>query len=181
MDQAAASHGRNLDTETLQRLDNHVVHPWENFGGMGEHKRLVIERGEDVHVIDSDGNRMLDGPAGMWCVNAGYGREEIANAIADQAMQLAQRRAFEEGRAGVLDKRSTLYFKAYATEEDQRRDELLLAILGTSGLGWEGEGFSEDELQVARQFLTNKSLTIGGGTTEIQLNVIAKALGLPQS
>jgi acyl-CoA dehydrogenase len=90
-----------------------------------------------------------------------------------------QLRAFEENRAGVLDKRSTLYFKAWATEEDQRRDELLLALLGSAALGWEGEGFSNDELQVARQFLTNKALTIGGGTTEVQLNLIAKALGLP--
>jgi alkylation response protein AidB-like acyl-CoA dehydrogenase len=96
-----------------------------------------------------------------------------------QAMQLAQQRAFEEGRAGVLDKRSTLYFKARVTEEDQRKDELLLAMLGSAALGWEGEGFSDDELQVTRQFLTNKALTIGGGTTEVQLNLIAKALGLP--
>lgn len=98
-----------------------------------------------------------------------------------QAMQLSQQRAFEEGRAGVLDKRSTLYFKAWATEEDQNRDELLLALLGSSTLGWEGEGFSDDELQVCRQFLTNKALTIGGGTTEVQLNLIAKAMGLPSS
>ncbi len=97
-----------------------------------------------------------------------------------QAIQLAQQRAFEEGRAGVLDSRSTLHLKATATEEDQRRDELLLAILGSSALGWEGPGFSDDELQVGRQFLTNKSLTIGGGTTEVQLNLVAKALGLPR-
>jgi acyl-CoA dehydrogenase len=96
-----------------------------------------------------------------------------------QAMQVAQQRAFEEGRAGVLDKRSTLYFKAWATMEDQRRDELLLAILGSNALGWEGEGFNDDELQICRQFLTNKALTLGGGTTEVQLNLIAKALGLP--
>jgi len=97
-----------------------------------------------------------------------------------QAMGLAQQRAFEEGRAGVLDRRSTLYFKAWATEEDKRRDELLLAILGSAALGWEGEAFSEDELQICRQFLMNKALSIGGGTTEIQLNLMAKALGLPQ-
>ena len=108
-------------------------------------------------------------------------RERVTNHLMnDQAIQLSQLRAFEEGRAGVLDKRSTLHFKASATEEDQRRDELLLAILGSAALGWEGEGFSDDEVQVARQFLTNKALTIGGGTTEIQLNLIAKALGLPQ-
>lgn len=99
--------------------------------------------------------------------------------MSTQAMQVSQQRAFEEGRAGVLDKRSTLHFKAWATQEDQRRDELLLALLGSAALGWEGEGFRDDELQVPRQFLTNKALTIGGGTTEVQLNLIAKALGLP--
>lgn len=95
------SPGHNLDTETLQRLDNKVVHPWEDFGGIGTHKRLVIERGEGVHVVDSDGRRMLDGPAGMWCVNAGYGREEIVNAIADQAMQLAYYSPFSNATSSV--------------------------------------------------------------------------------
>lgn len=93
--------GHNLDTETLQRLDNKVVHPWEDFGGIGTHKWLVIERGEGVHVIDSDGNRMLDGPAGMWCVNAGYGRREIVNAIAEQAMELAYYSPFSNATSSV--------------------------------------------------------------------------------
>ena len=95
-----------------------------------------------------------------------------------QAMGLAHQRAFEEGRAGVLDKRSTVYFKAYATEEDKRRDELLMALLGSAALGWEGDAFSEDELRLTRQFLMNKALSIGGGTTEVQLNLVAKTLGL---
>jgi acyl-CoA dehydrogenase len=96
-----------------------------------------------------------------------------------QAMGLSHRRAFEEGMAGSLDKRSLSYFKAYATEEDKNRDELLLALLGSQGLGWEGDGFSDDELMATRQFLMNKALSIGGGTTEVQLNLIAKQLGLP--
>ncbi len=95
------SQGHNLDTEALQRLDNKVVHPWENFGGIGTHKRLVIERGEGVHVIDSEGNRMLDGPAGMWCVNAGYGRREIVNAIAEQAMELPYYSPFSNATSSV--------------------------------------------------------------------------------
>ncbi len=110
-----------------------------------------------------------------------YARNQLTTHLMNaQAMQLSQMRAFEEAKAGTLDKRSTLHFKAWATEEDQRRDELLLTLLGTAALGWEGEEFSEDELQVGKQFLTNKALTIGGGTTEVQLNLIAKALGLPR-
>ena len=109
-------------------------------------------------------------------------RDQLTNHLMNsRAMELAHQRAFEEGRAGVLDRRSTTYFKAYATEEDKRRDELLIALLGTAGLGWEGDEFSADELRVTRQFLMNKALSIGGGTTEIQLNLVAKSLGLPQA
>jgi len=103
----------------------------------------------------------------------------VQHLMNSRAMTLSHRRALEEGRAGVLDKTSTSYFKAYATEEDKRRDELLVAMLGTQGLGWDGEGFTEQELKVPRYFLMNKSLSIGGGTTEVQLNLVAKALGLP--
>ena len=49
------------------------------------------------------------------------------------------------------------------------------------GLGWEGEEFSDQELGALRQWAMSKTLTIAGGTSEIQLNIIAKrALGLPQ-
>jgi acyl-CoA dehydrogenase len=138
--------------EFVPKLAHSVVEYARLYGGLGEDGRLADN----------------------------YLRDKLTtHLMRTQAMQFAQLRAFEENRAGVLDKRSTLYFKAWATEEDQRRDELLLALLGSAALGWEGEGFSNDELQVARQFLTNKALTIGGGTTEVQLNLIAKALGLP--
>jgi acyl-CoA dehydrogenase len=57
----------------------------------------------------------------------------------------------------------------------------LLALLGSQGLGWEGEEFSDEELRAVRQWAMSKSLTIAGGTHEIQLNIIAKrVLGLPQ-
>jgi alkylation response protein AidB-like acyl-CoA dehydrogenase len=117
---------------------------------------------------------------GLWMLGPALRSQLTDHLMNTHAMGLAQQRAFEEARAGVLDKRSTLHFKASATEEDKRRDELLLAILGSAALGWEGEGFSQDELQITRQFLMNKSLSIGGGTTEVQLNLIAKSLGLPQ-
>ena len=57
-------------------------------------------------------------------------------------------------------------------------DELLMALLGSAALGWEGDEFSEDELRLTRQFLMNKALSIGGGTTEVQLNLVARTLGL---
>jgi alkylation response protein AidB-like acyl-CoA dehydrogenase len=53
-------------------------------------------------------------------------------------------------------------------------------VMGTQGLGWEGEGFTPVELAQARGWLRSKGNSIEGGTSEVQLNVIAKrVLGLP--
>jgi acyl-CoA dehydrogenase len=62
----------------------------------------------------------------------------------------------------------------------QEGDELLIAALGSRGVGWEGEPFDDAELEATRSWLRQKALTIAGGTKEIQLNIIAKrVLGLP--
>ena len=107
-------------------------------------------------------------------------RDEMTRHLMNrQAMNLAQRRAVEEGRAGRLDKVPTTFFKAYATEEDKRRDELLVRMMGNRALAWAGSSFTEEELKMTKLFFLDKSLSIGGGTTEVQLNLVAKALGLP--
>ena len=75
-------------TTELRRDDNQFIHPWDDIAKLGENQRTVLERGDGVYVYDSDGKRLLDGPAGMWCVNIGHGREEMAKAVYDQIMQL---------------------------------------------------------------------------------------------
>ncbi len=77
------------DTETILERDEYVIHPWECFDRRHLESRTVITRGEGIYVYDSDGNRLIDGPGGMWCVNVGHGRRELAQAMADQAAQLA--------------------------------------------------------------------------------------------
>jgi adenosylmethionine-8-amino-7-oxononanoate aminotransferase len=72
----------------LKQQDNLFIHPWDDFVKLGKHKRTLLDRGEGVYVKDSEGNRLLDAPAGMWCVNIGHGREEMAQAIYDQVMAL---------------------------------------------------------------------------------------------
>ena len=63
----------------------------------------------------------------------------------------------------------------------RREEELLLALLGHQALGWDGDGFNEDEKLTTRGWLFSKALSIAGGTSEVQLNIIAKrVLGLPQ-
>ncbi len=55
----------------------------------GEAPNRIISTGEGVYIIDRDGNKLLDAFAGLYCVNVGYGRQEIAEAIAKQARELA--------------------------------------------------------------------------------------------
>jgi len=71
-------------------------------------------------------------------------------------------------------------FKIYGTELNQRREELTLRVRGPQALGWEGPGYSAEELSKTRDWLRSRGNTIEGGTSEIQLNIIAKrVLELP--
>jgi putrescine---pyruvate transaminase len=69
---------------------------WHPFADMGSvrHGQLEIERGEDVWVWDSDGNRYLDATASLWYANVGHGRPEIAAAVAAQMAKLESYSAF---------------------------------------------------------------------------------------
>jgi acyl-CoA dehydrogenase len=107
-------------------------------------------------------------------------RDRIAQQEIDaRAFQLTQRRAAEEAKGGAPGPASAM-FKYYGTELNKRKFELLLQCAGTQALGWEGEGFAADELRIAREWLRSKANSIEGGTSEVQLNIIAKrVLGLP--
>ncbi len=72
----------------LKRQDNQFIHPWDDITKLGENQRTLLSKGEGIYVLDSAGNRLLDAPAGMWCVNVGHGRAEMAQAIYDQIMAL---------------------------------------------------------------------------------------------
>ena len=77
------------ETRAVREKDRHFVHPWEDVTAIGAESRTVLTRGEGIYVIDSDGNRVIDGPGGMWCVNVGHGREEIVEAVAAQMRELS--------------------------------------------------------------------------------------------
>jgi alkylation response protein AidB-like acyl-CoA dehydrogenase len=72
-------------------------------------------------------------------------------------------------------------FKYYGTEQNKGKYELLLSILGTQSLGWSGDNFAADELTTTRAWLRSKANSIEGGTSEVQLNILAKrVLALPE-
>jgi acyl-CoA dehydrogenase len=97
-----------------------------------------------------------------------------------RALGLTHFRSFEERMSGNANKNIPLIMKYIGTEEMKNKAELMLACLGMKGLGWEGDEYTEDELMVTRGWLFSKTMSIAGGTNEIQLNIIAKqALGLP--
>ncbi|MDH3594406.1 MAG: aminotransferase [Rhodospirillales bacterium] len=77
-----------LNTEDARARDRHWVHPWDSFGAEAQGERTVIARSEGIYVYDTDGNKLIDGPAGMWCVNIGHGNAEIAEAVAEQIKSL---------------------------------------------------------------------------------------------
>jgi alkylation response protein AidB-like acyl-CoA dehydrogenase len=108
-------------------------------------------------------------------------RDRIAGYSMDaHAFQLTRRRAAEEAEAGAPPGPMSAMFKYYATELNKRRYEMLLAAEGFQAFGWEGEGFTDDELRITREWLRSKANSIEGGTSEIQLNIIAKrVLALP--
>jgi putrescine---pyruvate transaminase len=78
-----------LSTRDIQALDSaHFMHPFTDHGDLATRGARVIERAEGIYVWDSEGNRLLDGMSGLWCVNAGYGRKELADAAQAQMMKL---------------------------------------------------------------------------------------------
>ena len=100
----------------------------------------------------------------------------------DRAFQLTLGRSVEEAKAGSADGNLASIFKYYGTEQNKRKYEQLLTLMGTQATGWGGDGFSDRELATTRQWLRSKANSIEGGTSEVQLNVIAKrVLNLPDA
>ena len=108
-------------------------------------------------------------------------RSELIDYEVDLAsFALTQRRAREENAAGGTPTHASSMFKLFGSELVNQRAELIISLLGAQGLGWEGEGFTDDELQHTRNVLSVKSGMIAGGSSEVQRNIIAKrVLGLP--
>jgi len=95
------------------------------------------------------------------------------------AQSLTQKRTIEETRARAPGFTSSAVKLSNALIE-QERDEMIVQVMGSLGIGWSGEPFSDHEIDATRTWLKQKSLTIAGGTKEVQLNIIAKrVLGLP--
>ena len=63
---------------------------WHPFADMSkvQHAPFIVDRGEGIYVYDEEGNRYLDAAASLWYMNIGYGREEVVEAMAEQARRI---------------------------------------------------------------------------------------------
>jgi acyl-CoA dehydrogenase len=146
-----------------------LTHEREMIGGMGRtaagQKTLPQIAVDAVGLEDgklADG--MLRGELATWDLDAA-------------AFALTAERVLDEAKAGQGVGAASAMLKYYGTELNKRRQELMVALHGSDGLLWEGEASREGA--IARNWLRSKGNSIEGGTTEVQLNVIARnILGL---
>ena len=135
------------------------------FGGTGGSGILGPEEYAKIHVgTDSEG-RIADG--------------DLRGRIADhkmysKAFNLTVQRQTEQAKAGQQVGHTASILKYGAAKMNQDRHELLIEALGSEALGWEGEGFDKGAMRATRGWLRSKGNSIEGGTSEINLNVIAK-------
>lgn len=136
-------------------------------GGAPSHDPLAVAR---PYLFDERGQ--LRSP--VW-------RERLAGVMMDsQAFALTHRRVTEQAMAREDVSGPASIMKLVQTEQEVAKYELLMQVMGLRGLSWSGDEFSQDEHDICRQWLLSKTYTLGGGTSEVQLNIIAKrVLGLP--
>lgn len=73
------------DTAAIQKMDSaHYLHPFTDFQDLASKGARVMVRGEGVYLWDSQGKKIVDGMSGLWCVNVGYGRTSISQAVYQQ-------------------------------------------------------------------------------------------------
>ncbi len=144
---------------------------------IGEVFALSVAGGEDQLVTLA--REQLGAPDGP--IPDALLRDGIVQAAMDeQCFLMTMRRVAAQMKAGGRAGPESSVLKIAGTELNQRRHELAVRIAGPQALGWAGEGFTEAELTSTREWLRSRGNTIEGGTSEIQLNIIAKhALQLP--
>ena len=110
-------------------------------------------------------------------------RARIATHVMDaRAHTLTMQRAAEEAKGNSSPSAVTSIMKNSSTRIGQEKAELTIEIMGSQGLGWEGDSYDADEQAAVRIWLSGKAWTIYGGSAEIQNNIISKRiLGLPDA
>jgi alkylation response protein AidB-like acyl-CoA dehydrogenase len=131
------------------------------------------------HAIENQAKKYTGEVEGK-IANANLRDKITRHKMNSKAFSLTLRRSALEAKTSAAPSPVSSMFKYYGTEQNKGRFEVLMDMLGVQGLGWDGDGFLEKELSTTRGWLRSKANSIEGGTSEIQLNIIAKrVLELP--
>jgi len=156
-----------------KRLLQHERASQTGAGGMGGGRSTPLQDVAKSYVGADEAGRIADFDL----------RTRVARHLMDsKAHNLTIARAVAESRGNANPGNAASVLKNSATNVAQTRSELTLEIMGHQGLGWEGDDFTADELQTVRGWLSGKAMSIYGGSSEIQNNIISKRiLGLPDA
>jgi alkylation response protein AidB-like acyl-CoA dehydrogenase len=156
-------------------------------GGWEIAKRLLQYERQNISAGFGEGGSAGGASGDLAEIARRYGADDadlrariIRNKMDFAALRQTIARSAAESRAGNGPSAATSIIKYAAAEFAKERSELMVEALGHQGLGWQGEGYETSEILAVRGWLRTKANSIEGGTSEINLNVIAKrVLGLP--
>lgn len=77
------------EPNAVQLAERHLIQPWPVAGSIGTDALGLVTSGDGIYITDEEGRRLIDGPAGMWCVNLGHRNHDLAQVLYDQAMALS--------------------------------------------------------------------------------------------
>jgi putrescine---pyruvate transaminase len=155
------AHFRSLDAA-------HHIHPFSDMAALNRIGSRVITKAKGVYLWDSDGNRLIDGMAGLWCVNVGYGREELANAAYRQMLELPYYNTFFKTTHPRVAELSALLAELapapfshffYSTSGSESNDTVLRIVYRF----WAAQGLPQKKYVIARKNGYHGS-TIAGAT-----------------
>jgi alkylation response protein AidB-like acyl-CoA dehydrogenase len=157
---------------------------WTIAKRMLQHERNMMGQGSLEDPFKPDLADLAKSYVGLQCgqlADAELRAAIVKNKMQHHAIEATGARIMAEIQAGQMGAASSI-MKYALTLAAQEKFELMLAVMGNKALGWQDENsFSETELRTAKEWAFSKVQTIGGGTSEIQLNIIAKMiLGLPE-
>ncbi|KKX28016.1 aspartate aminotransferase family protein [Rhizobium sp. LC145] len=144
----------------------HHLHPFSDMKKLNAAGTRIIERAEGVHIYDSTGKRYLDAFAGLWCVNVGYGRREIAEAASRQMQELPYYNSF----FGTTTPPTTLLAQKIASHTDGKLNRVFFTNSGSEAsdtwfrmarVYWKVLGKPEKTLVIARRNAYHGSTVAG--------------------
>lgn len=152
-----ATAGKPATTQDWQNRDNrHYLHPFTDHKDLGNKGTRIITHAEGVYIRDSDGQQILDGMAGLWCVNVGYGRQELIDAATMQMQQLPYYNSFFQTAhppaielSAVLSEISPPQFKhAFFTGSGSEANDTVIKLVRRY---WDLLGKSDKKIIISRK------------------------------